>query len=154
MTHLHLNEVTAYATSPRYKILVGAGALLALLLGWELWRAGSLQTGGDYAWGYLFFFLVTLAVTLWYAWEMLSIVTLSPRALSVTKRPGRTRSVEFRQMVSVSESGRLGGRSITIVFHPLQANGLVDLDGADSLIVPEVDDHDGLLAALEARVPA
>ncbi len=154
MTQLPLDEETAYATSPRYKILVGVGALLSLLLGWELWRAGSLQTGGDYAWGYLFFFVVTLAVTAWYAWEMSSIVTLSPTALSVTMRPGRTQSVEFRQMVSVSESGRLGGRSITIVFHPLQANGLVDLDGADSLIVPEVDDHDGLLAALEARVPA
>jgi hypothetical protein len=56
-------------------------------------------------------------------------------------------------MVSVSEGGRLGGRSVTVLFHPLEANGLVDLAGADSLIVPEVDDHDGLLAALEARVP-
>jgi hypothetical protein len=153
MTQLPVNESVPYATSPRYKILVVAGALLTGLLGWELMRIDPLQGERDAVLGYLFFFIVTLSITLWYAREMFSVVSLTPSSLSVTRRPGQTRCVEFRQMVSVSEGGRLGGRSVTVIFHPLEANGLVDLAGADSLIIPEVDDHDGLLAALEARVP-
>ena len=154
MTHLAASETVHYPTSPRYKILVGAGFTLSLLLGWETVRAFTGGGDGDVPWGTLFFLVITLGITTWYGREMLSIVRLSPDALEVTRRPGTTRIVEFRQMVSVSDAGRLGGRSITVVFYPLEADGLVDLDGADSLIVPEVDDHDGLLDALEARVPS
>jgi hypothetical protein len=153
MTQDYRNHAKSYPTSPRYKLLVGAGAALTGLLGWELWQ-GRGDPADEFAWGLGFFFVVSFLVTLWYAREMLSRVILAANGLTVTRRPGRIRTVEFRQMVSVSEAGRLGGRSITIVFHPLRPDGLIDLEGADSLIVPEVDDHDGLLAALEARAPA
>jgi hypothetical protein len=153
MTRAFPADAVSYPTSPRYKFLVGAGAALTGLLGWELWQ-GRGDPADEFAWGLGFFFVVSFLVTLWYAREMLSRVILAANAITVTRRPGRARTVEFRQMVSVSEAGRLGGRSITIVFHPLRADGLIDLEGADSLIVPEVDDHDGLLAVLEARAPA
>lgn len=153
-TNQPINQFTHhYPTSPRLKFMVAAGAVLMLLCGWELVRfQGSLRS--DFSWGFLLFFVIALAVTLWYLREMLSRVSLTDDAVVVEPPFGATRTVAFRQLVSVSETGRMGGHTITLIYYPLRADGLVDHHGAAGLILPEVDDHDGLLAALEAQVAA
>jgi hypothetical protein len=64
--------------------------------------------------------------------------------------PGASpREVEFRQFSAVYEEGR-GLKSILLLYHPRAENGLFALDEEHTLVLPAVNQHEELLAALSA----
>ena len=68
--------------------------------------------------------------------------------------PGQpaTQSVAYRQLIGVEESGRFLA-TITLLYYPLGAGGLLDLDRIVSLTLPIVVDQTTLRDRLEAVVP-
>lgn len=159
-----MNEPRLFPTHARYRLLFVASVLVAALLAWNLGQ-GLLGTPavdgvslanlaldqGD--WGNLLFLLLTLAIATFYARAMSSTVELTPAGVTLRTRfgpIGRARHVDFRQITGASESGRLGS-NLTLIYHPLRADGLVDGDDVRGLTLPGVVDQDALLDAIVRR---
>jgi hypothetical protein len=62
------------------------------------------------------------------------------------------RCVEFRQLASVMEAGRVNP-VIALIYYPMLDNGLFDLDKPTSLVLPAVQGQAQLLTFLEAKTP-
>lgn len=140
-----------YKPGTRYKAYAGIGAVAAVAFGWRL---GSAWLGGQgVQWDALFFLVLMLGLTAWALWQIPSRVETSSRDVTLTRPFTAPHTVEYRQLFSVTENGRVGGRSISLVYHPLREDGLLDLDNARSLILPEVENQNELLALLEERMP-
>jgi hypothetical protein len=61
------------------------------------------------------------------------------------------REVEFRQFSGVYEEGR-GLKSIMLLYHPLTETGLFAHDEERTLVLPAVNRHEELLAALAGAI--
>ncbi len=151
-----MNEPRLFRAHPRYRLLLAASALLALLLAWSLGRGFAPgQSALDQAdWGNLFFLLISLAAAVWYARAAVSRVELTPSGVTLHVRFGplaRSQHVDFRQIIGVSESGRLGA-NLALLYHPLNERGLVDSEAVRSLALPGVVDQERLLEAIAQRV--
>lgn len=139
-----MNIKNQFYPHTRYRLLSVLWLSLALLFAWDMLRAPSLGIG--------FFLLVSLGLLVWNVRAALSKVWLTEHGVTVFFPLTGERSVDFRQLVSVSAAGRFGA-AITLIYHPRQSNGLVDLDRAVSLFLPTVEEQGTLLAALEERTP-
>ena len=138
-----MHEPTTYPVHSRYSMFFIVCVALTLLFGWSLWQTPTIQTG--------FFCVICLGAAFWYGQMSLSSITITENAL-VYDSPLRTRQeIEFRQLIEVSESGRLG-QSITLLYYPLLTTGLVDLEDAQSLFLPQVIDQETLRSALVANI--
>ena len=151
-----MNEPRRFPAHPRYRLLFVASALLALLLAWNFGRGFTpSQSALDSTdWGNLFFLLIALAATAWYARVAVSSVELTPDGVTLRTRFGpldRVRHVAFRQITGVSESGRLGA-NLALLYHPLRADGLVDTETIRGLALPGVVEQETLLEAIARRV--
>jgi len=133
-----------FQTHLRYKFLAVLSLVMVLLFTWTLYQS--------FAGGSLFFLLACLGTGLWYLWVGFSRVRLSATGVELNLPLGAPREVAFRQLVSVSESGRIG-RSITLIYHPLLDDGFLDLEQVQSLALPEVLKQQTLLENLEERIP-
>lgn len=140
-----------YKPGVRYKAYAGIGTVATAAFGWRL--ASAWLGGQGVQWDALFFLVLMLGLTAWALWQIPSRVETSSRDVTLTRPFATPRKVEYRQLFSVTENGRVGGRSISLVYHPLREDGLLDLDDARSLILPEVENQDELLALLEERMP-
>ncbi len=145
-----------YKPHPRYQWMALGSVLLFLLFAWNLlapvirsgrWAAVNLDVGT------LFFMAAAIGIALWQGRMALCRVTLTSQSVSLSAPLAQGRTVDFRQLSGVSESGR-GGRVITLLYHPIGVNQLVDVDDLKGLALPEVVDQDSLLDYLEERVPA
>jgi len=143
---------TVYRTGGRYKVYAGVGAVATAAFGWRLASAWLNDQGMQ--WDALFFLVMLLGMTVWALWQIPARVQTSSRSVTLTRPFSAPRTVEYRQLFSVTENGRVGGRTISLVYHPLRADGLLELDDAHSLILPEVERQDELLEWIEARTPA
>ncbi len=145
-----------YKPHPRYRWMALGSGLLFLLFAWNLMapmiRSGQWSTV-SYDVGTLFFMAAAIGIAVWQGRMALCRVVLTSQAVSLSAPLAQVRTVEFRQLSSVSESGR-GGRVITLLYHPIGVNQLVDVDDLKGLALPEVVDQDSLLDSLEERVPA
>ena len=146
-----ISQSTTYRTSMRYRLMTLVGILVTIAFGWTL--AGTWMRGEGLAYDALFFCLVTIGFTLWSLYQVLSAVEITNQRITLQTPLSTPRTIECRQLFSVTENGRVGGRSISLVYHPLRADGLLELDDARSLILPEVSGQDQLLAWIEARTP-
>ncbi len=151
-----MNEPQRFRAHPRYRLLLAASALLALLLAWNLGRGftPTQRVLNQADWGNLFFLLISLAAAAWYGRAAVSGVELTPSGVALHVRFGplaRSRYVDFRQIISISESGRLGA-NLALLYHPLNERGLVDAEAVRSLALPGVVDQEELLAAIDQRV--
>lgn len=133
-----------YVSHPFYQVIALLCLALGLLFAWEMVRAFSL--------GNLFFCLLCLGLGLWNLGLVGSRVEVETSGLCVVRLGRGRQCVEFRQLVSVSESGRLNP-VITLVYHPSLSSGLLDLDAVQSLVLPAVRAQADLLAHLQARMP-
>ena len=128
-----------------YRVLAALCVLLVLLFGWQL------VNGWD--WGALLF----LGVAGWSAVRcyvlMSSKVEVTDDRVRVLSPGASPREVEFRQLTAVYEEGR-GLKSIMLIYYPRIASGLLDLDDERTLVLPAVNQHEELLAALIGKVPA
>lgn len=146
-------SVVIYRPTARYWLYAAAGALIALLYGWEL--TGVLRDSFQLSafMERLLFFCVGLGLLGWGLFTARSYVDLTKDSLIWHKPIGPPVAVQFRQLISASEAGRFGA-SLALLYHPLRPDGLVDLDDARSLFLPTVEEQDVLLARLQEKIPA
>ncbi|MBX3013488.1 MAG: hypothetical protein KF832_18350 [Caldilineaceae bacterium] len=134
-----------FTPHPIYRWLTGGCLLLTGLLAWGLLDVVTLEE--------LFFLGISASLSLWFSLHMVSRVQLNERSL-VLQSPWRgSRTVEFRQIVSTTEAGRFL-RALSVIYHPREANGLLDLDRVQHLLLPAVVDQERLLTAIEAHIPS
>jgi hypothetical protein len=133
-----------FAPHPIYRWLTVGALLLTGLLGWDLF---DIITPEEF-----FFFLLSVTITLWFGNTLFSQVRLDERTIALQTPLRGVQQLDLRQVVSATETGRLQ-RSLTLLYHPRQPNGLLDLDQIQSLRLPVVVDQESLLAAIEARIP-
>jgi hypothetical protein len=125
----------------------GLTALLLLLTAVLTW-----STVRDFSREGIFFLLIMVGVTLWFARLIGNRVVLDERSLTLQAPLRQPRRIEFRQLVSVSESGRLLVAP-TLIYHPQEPTGLVDLERVQSLTLPALTRQEQLLATLTATMP-
>ena len=109
------------------------GALVALLFAWEL--------GRGFAWSIFFFLVIALAFSTTNLYWATSHVELTPTGLTCRRRLAASLHIDFRQIVSVAETGRIT-TGISLVYYPLADNGLIDLDNPRSLFLPGMERQD------------
>jgi hypothetical protein len=133
-----------YATHLLYRLLAALSIVLVLLFAWQLFNRWD--------WGALLFLGIA-------GWSALRCIILMSSKIEVTEdrvqvlAPGAApREVEFRQFSAVYEEGR-GLKSILLLYHPRADSGLLELDEERTLVLPAVNHHEELLAALTAKVP-
>jgi hypothetical protein len=137
-------DVRRYMPHPFYKLLAVLSLLLAAGMGWDL--AQALSPGA------LLFLAVSLGIAAWSILAMCSRVEVAPASICLVTLLHGCRCVDFRQLSSVTEDGRVNP-VITIIYHPQLENGLLDLDHVDTMHLPAVTDQAELLAHLQARMP-
>jgi len=146
-------ETVIYRTSNRYRLLIAVALVLAALFAWELWRVISTDSAQTLAWlGTLFFLAVSLGIGLWSLNAALVRLEVDETGVTLRAPLAADTRVEFRQLVAISQSGRFGN-SLTLLYHPRQEDGLLNLDDARSLFLPGVTEQDALLATLEEKMP-
>lgn len=133
-----------FAAHPIYRWLTLGCSLLTGLLGWDLFDAITLEE--------FFFFLLSVTITLWFGNALFSQVRLDERTIALQTPLRGVQQLDLRQVVNATEAGRLQ-RSLALLYHPRQPDGLLDLDQIQSLRLPMVVDQESLLAAIEARIP-
>lgn len=138
------NHQQVYRTHALYSWVVLLLVLLTLVLGWGTLQAFSREG--------LFFLLVMLAITLWFGRLIGNQVTLDERGLTVIAPLRAPQRIDFGQLLSVSESGRLFV-VCTLLYHPRQPTGLLDLETVHSITLPTLTAQDQLLATLTAQIP-
>jgi len=139
-----MTALKQYSSHFRYKFMVCGCLLLAGAFGWNLAQHFSRDL--------LFFFVISLGLVAWSFYGMVSRVEMTADRLVLMTPWRANRSVEFRQLISVSENGRFNP-VLTLLYHPRQADGLLELDDVHSLILPAVNEQAALLEILEARLP-
>ena len=155
MNQSHDSTSRIYKPHVRYRWMALGSIVLFLLLGWNLLspvvRSGQWSALNPEV-GMLFFMAAAIGIALWQGRMALSRVELTETGVSLTMPLSSVRRVDFRQISTISESGR-GGHVITLLYHPIGANQLVDVDDLDGLTLPEVVDQDSLLDCLESNIP-
>ncbi len=141
-----------FQTHPLYYGLTALSTLLLLLLSWHLFQTVTL--------GSLLFVCVAGGATIWFASALGTQVWLSPSTM-VIDRPlwlfalaGRRRSctIDYRQLVSVDQSGRVFA-VLTVLYYPRRQDGLLDLEQLAAITLPVVTDQATLRERLEAAIP-
>jgi len=127
-----------------YRWLTLVCLILSGLLGWSLVQSVTPEA--------IFFLGISLGAGLWFANEMLSRIALSERTIALQRPLRGVCEVEFRQLVSVAESGRFT-QSLSVLYYPRQPDSLLDLEHIHHLSLPAVTDQERLLMAIEARIP-
>jgi hypothetical protein len=127
----------------RYAVFAGLSLAAAALFGWATLRANDPID--------MLFLVASLAGVAWYGSQLITRISVESDAL-VVREPWRRRRIEFRQLIDVSEAGRALKR-IVVAYHPLQADGLVNLDAVRTYTLPAVNFQDELLQLLQHHTP-
>ncbi|MBV7332485.1 hypothetical protein KFU94_30505 [Chloroflexi bacterium TSY] len=98
-----------------------------------------------------FFFIVSLWLFFWSVSKALCRVELATDALCVRQIWQTVKCVEFRQVIEIYEEGRFG-QSIALLYHPILPTGLLDLDDALTLFLPELRNQETLVAHLRENI--
>lgn len=140
--------------------------LLLILAGLLVWGMRDAVTLGE-----LLFLGITLTAAGYFIVALTTSLTLAESAIhlhyplrlwrsrastqshaSPVDRPEGDQQIAFRQLISVERAGRLLP-VLTLLYHPIQANGLVDIDQIAQVTLPMVANGDELQERLEAVVP-
>lgn len=132
-----------YRPTAQYGLLTAFGAGAAIFCAWAMWH--------QFDWITLIFLFGCLFAAFTFASQWASRVEVDAQGFWL-HAPLRRRRVEFRQLDSATEAGRIA-RGIVVTYHPLAPNGLLDLDTLHSVALPAVGDQATLLEALRARRP-
>lgn len=138
------NHHQVYRAHALYSLVTLLLVLLTLVLAWNMVQ--------DFSWEGLFFGLLMLAITLWFGRLIGNQLTLDERGLTLIAPLRRPQRIDFGQLLSVSESGRLF-IVLTLLYHPRQPTGLLDLETVQSVTLPTLTAQDQLLATLTAQIP-
>lgn len=135
---------TTYSPHPRYLVTAALCALLAAVFAWELVQNFTLATA--------LFCVTALGLALWNGQAALNRVVVADQGLTIHTPLSQVQQMDFRQLVSVSAEGRLTP-ALTLIYHPQQPDGLLDLDAIRALHLPTLLDQEELQAQLQAKVP-
>jgi hypothetical protein len=100
----------------------------------------------------LLFLLFAIWLLFFAVRSLFSRVEVDEHGLTLVRPLAQPLQVQFRQLAEVSEEGRLQ-RVILLLYHPLCADGLVDLDDLHSLALPALEEQTDLLEILQTRTP-
>jgi len=128
-----------------YIALIAIGLLLSGLLIREFWQGATL--------GALPFLAISLGVAAWSGLALATRVEVTPTSLTVYAPLRKPRTIEFRQLIMVAQSGRLL-QVISLLYYPRQEEGLLTLDTVASLHLPALREQAELLAKLQASTPS
>ena len=137
--------MTIYRPTPRYLVFAVISTLMAGLFGWDLARGVEVGTA--------VFWAISIGLVVWNTRAALTRVALLPDRITVTAPLSRPRQIEFRQLISVTEEGRMGS-ALLVAYHPHAGNGLLDLDELETAALPMLQGQDALFAALSERTPS
>ena len=101
-------------------------------------------------WGSLFFLGVGLVGMGWSGDQLLSRIDLDVTELRFRQLWRQPKQVAFRQMDSLHIAGRLFSVPV-IAYHPLETDGLLDLQDLLTLTLPAVEEQELLIHLLKAR---
>ena len=133
-----------YRAHSRYVLIAGVAAICVALLGWVLLRA--------YDWGTLLFFVFAVGLLLLTLRSSASKVEVDAVGLTLFRPLAQPQRIHYRQIAQATEEGRIQ-RVIVILYYPLGADGLVDLDALRSLALPALEDQMELLHVLQTKTP-
>lgn len=137
-------EDSLYLPRPVYRLFAAGGAAVAALFTWEVVREFSLPT--------LFFLLAAAGFAVVYLRWALMRMELTADGVTVQVPLQSPRHVLFRQMITCVEAGRITP-GLSLVYWPVSADGLVEMEAPRTLFLPAVARQEELLAALEERIP-
>lgn len=130
---------------------------LGLVFGAQVWQDLSAGRQESLNVGALFFMGLSLAVAGWQWRAARTRITLESDRVRVAVPWSTPRTIEFRQMLSVVQEGRVNP-ALLILYHPHtdrhSEGGLLDLDAVQSLSLPAVENQQALLERLEGQIPA
>ena len=127
-----------------YIAMIAVGLLFSGLLIREFWQGATL--------GALPFLVISLGLAVWSALAFATRVEVTSSSLTVHTPLRAARTVEFRQLIMVAESGRLL-QVISLLYYPRQVDGLLTLDTVASIHLPALREQAELLAKLQASIP-
>ena len=139
-----MKDPNLYPAHRIYQFLALIGVAVALLFVWTLAR--------DFEWMTFLFFAVAVTFSFINLRWMFTRAELTPSGLTLHEPLNDAVHVDFRQMVAVYEAGRVVP-GVSLVYYPLRANGLVDMDDARSLFLPALERQDELLSVLSREIP-
>ncbi|MBI3957257.1 MAG: hypothetical protein HY328_00510 [Chloroflexi bacterium] len=139
-----MSEYRLYRPRRSYTLMAYGGVLVALLFAWEV--------GRNFAWPTLFFFVIALAFAAVNLRSATTQVELTPTGLTCHRRFAVSPlHIDFRQIVTVTQAGHMT-TGISLIYYPLAANGLIDLDDPRSLFLPAMERQDELLAIVQRGI--
>lgn len=150
------NETRQFHPTSRYAVMAAAGVAIGLLLLWQL--LAPMRNGVPFTLQHLLsgeglFTATSLVLAIYFARQAATRVMLTEQAITRTIPLGAAQTVELRQLMSVSESGR-AGNALILLYHPRRDDGLLELDDVRSLVLPALQGQEELCTYLEAQVPA
>jgi hypothetical protein len=137
-----LESVFTFRPSVRYALYFSVATVVTLMFVFSL--------AARFDWGGLFFLGVGLVGMLWSGDQLLSRIELDATELRLRRPWRQPRQVAFRQMDALQIAGRLFA-ALVFTYHPLQDDGLLDLQDLHTLTLPAVEEQELLLSLLKAR---
>lgn len=134
---------TNFRPSRRYIVLAVVAFVMAALLAWDM-RLGL-------TWDTVFFCVLGVIGGMWALWMASSRVEVDENGISLRRVGSAAQHVEFRQIISAGEVGRLT-RLIVITYSPRQTNGLLDPDAVGTLALPTVANQAELSALIDEKI--
>jgi hypothetical protein len=132
-----------YPSHRIYRLLTLVGVAVTILFIWTLTQ--------DFDWIAFAFLLAAVAFTLVNMRWIFTSVELTPSGITRHDPLAAPQHIDFRQMVAVSESGRMTP-GLSLVYYPVAESGLVDMEEPRSIFLPAVDRQDELLAILQREM--
>jgi uncharacterized membrane protein YfcA len=133
-----------YRAHSRYVLIAGVAAICVALLGWVLLQGYDLAT--------LLFFIFAALLLLLALRSGASRVEADAVGLTLFRPLAQPQRIHYRQVAQATEEGRVQ-RVIVILYYPLGADGLVELDAMRSLALPALEDQIELLHVLQTKTP-
>ena len=139
-----MTDTPVYLPRTTYRLFAAGGAAVALLFLWEILNGFSLPS--------LFFLLGAIAFALIHVRWALMRMELTADGVTVRAPMQATMQIQFRQMITCEEAGRFMP-GVSLVYWPVSAEGIVEMDVPRTQFLPAVARQDELLAALQERIP-
>ena len=133
-----------YRPHSRYVLMAGIAAICIALLGWRL--AGRADLGS------LLFLGVALGLLFFALRGIGSRVEVDALGLTLFRPLSPPLRIHYRQLVEVTEEGRVQ-RVLVVLYYPLAADGLLDLEDVRSQALPALEDQSELLSLLQTKTP-
>ena len=136
-----------YRANVFYLLLAGLAAVCVAVLGWGLLRGSDLGTA--------LFFCLGLGLLLLTLRNAGSSVEADALGLTLLRPLAAPLRIQYRQIAQATEESRFQRtmKVIVVLYYPLGADGLVDLEDLRSQALPALEEQTELLHVLQTKTP-